>query len=213
MLGPVARPGEQHLGRRNPAVVDQILSFAPGGANDPNTIFRKQIAERTAANSVVLSYAGPIAGAKARAEFPYKVETGRPGSTLFVGGQPTYTVPTLQQVTNADGSKSFVYMQPPNPAGGGAPMVTSTGAASAIGPGTNAALTAQADAEQKQRQKVIDDANAAQQSQATLQNTQNEVGNFVQGPFSAHAQEAASYLRLSARSVGVIAQLQLQTDV
>jgi hypothetical protein len=36
----------------------------------------------------------------------------------------------------------------------------------------------------------------AQQSRATLLNMANEAGNFVQGPFATHAQEAARYLRL-----------------
>ena len=65
-----------------------------------------------------------------------------------------------------------------------------------LGPGQHAALVTRADEEQTQRQKVINDANTAQQSQAGLQNMQNDMGNFKQGPFAAHYQAAATYLRL-----------------
>lgn len=79
------------MGRRNPTAVDNILALAPGGANDPNTLFAKQLAQAqankradlqyaallaAAQKGIDLQYAGPIAGATANAtnasELQYK---------------------------------------------------------------------------------------------------------------------------------------------
>jgi hypothetical protein len=117
------------------------------------------------------------------------------------------------------GAETFQYVTPPGapPAGGAAPAsrapgtppaagasdvgainpATGAGLPAELGPGQHAALVARADAEQKQRQLVIDQANTAQISQAGLQNMQNDVaGGFKQGPIAAQYQKMATYLRL-----------------
>jgi hypothetical protein len=99
-----------------------------------------------------------------------------PGAPSGVPTPPGTGVPTGGQTTTP-------------PTGAPGPMTE-------LGPGQHAALVTRADEEQTQRQKVINDANTAQQSQAGLQNMQNDMGNFKQGPFAAHYQAAATYLRL-----------------
>jgi hypothetical protein len=66
-----------------------------------------------------------------------------------------------------------------------------------LGPGEEHSLVSRADAEQKHRQAVIDQANTAQVSQVGLQNMQNDVaGGFKQGPFASHYQTVGTYMRL-----------------
>ena len=65
-----------------------------------------------------------------------------------------------------------------------------------LGPGEIRSAETRADKEQGDRQTVINEANAAQQSRATLMNMTNEAGNFTQGPFAQYKQAASRYLRL-----------------
>lgn len=138
-------------------------------------------------------------------------ETVRPGSGVMVGGNLVGAMPQIEKFTDpTTGQETYRYVSPmmgnaaaPGGPGGSAP---SGGTAmpgnsadlgvAALGPGQRTALETRAKAEQDQRQKVIDEANLAQQSRATVMNMANEAGNFVQGPFASHAQEAARYLRL-----------------
>jgi hypothetical protein len=66
----------------------------------------------------------------------------------------------------------------------------------ALGPGQHAALVARADKEQADRQQVITEANAAQQSRATLLNMQNETPEFYKGAGADKWQGLARYLRI-----------------
>lgn len=55
------------MGLTPPAIVSNLLTFAPGGSNDLNLLLKKQLM----AKGIDLGYAGPIAGAEARAKAPY----------------------------------------------------------------------------------------------------------------------------------------------
>jgi hypothetical protein len=96
-------------------------------------------AERTAQNASDLQYAGPIAGAKKKAELPYTF--GRPGAMLpqvDAAGNPTgqfIGVPQLQQLANPQtGQKTFAYVSPQG--------VQPTGQTSQLGPGQTSELEA-----------------------------------------------------------------------
>lgn len=206
-------------GHQIPPQIQQVLSFAPGGANDPQAIASKARAQALAQQQTQLQFAGPIAGAQAQAKLRFTPV--RPGGGFNVpdaNGNPSpnfVTAPTVQtRIVNGVPTQVYAQMTPngpiETPIGGGqsafTPQQTAQGEAQGkanvalgtAGPIASAEETAkeQAEAEQKQRQKVIDDANVAQKSQATLVTMQNEIPNFTQGPFSAHVQAASEYLRL-----------------
>jgi len=65
-----------------------------------------------------------------------------------------------------------------------------------LGPGEITAAQTRAEKEQTDRQGVINEANSAQQTQATLTSMRNELGNLMQGPFAERTQTVAKYLRL-----------------
>jgi hypothetical protein len=161
--------------------------------------------------------------AKTAAQEDQKINISRSGA-ITRGGQYIGHVPLETTVVDAQGNKypaftppmgsaagnsgmpSGVAMAPPTPGaaatganpvtGAAAPPGAVMGAPSALGPGQTEALKTRAEEEQKQRQEVIDQANAAQQAQAPLQNMRNEAPNITaQGPFAPHAQEAAQWLR------------------
>lgn len=201
-------------GHQIPPQIQQVLSFAPGGANDPQAVAAKAQAQAAAQKAAELQYAGPIAAA----QMPYKGV--RPGGAFPVpgpNGLPSgqfITAPTVQtRIVNGVPTQVYSQQTPNGPVetpipGQSAftPQQTAQGEAQGkanvalgtAGPIASAEETAkeQAAAEQKQRQKVIDDANVAQKSQATLVSMANEIPNFTQGPFSQHVQAAGEYMRL-----------------
>jgi hypothetical protein len=150
------------------------------------------------------AYKGQVAGAEKWAGVApsmyekWNVPTAvRPGGGQMVGGQVVGSMPQLQRVVDpVTGREEYQYLSP-TAGGPNAPGVVGgpVGVAQ-LSPYELQAGRTRAEKEQADRQTVISEANAAQQSRATLMNMSNEAGNFVQGPFAAHAQTAARYLRL-----------------
>jgi hypothetical protein len=160
-----------------------------------------------------ISKAGPITSAQEWAKVaPQLYQKWREPQILRPGtgigdpstGQITTTMPQLEKVTDpVTGQESYKYLAPPvTGRQNGAPMGQQADAGTAglgvaaLGPGQREALVTRAKVEQEQRQKTIDEANAAQASRATLMTMANDAGNFKQGPFAQHYQAASRYIRL-----------------
>src|SRR5579885_1618977 len=175
--------------------------------------YKAQLAGAEAAGK--LPYVGPTAAAEAAGKFPYDLalKWNSPVSLRAQGtlvnpatGQMVAAAPSLQKVVDPQtGQETYRYFspmaantpgQPTAPQGIGAAPPSTAAPVAALGPGQEKGHNVRAEEEQKQRQRVIDEANAAQQTRATLMNMSAEVGNFTLGPFAAHAQTALRYLRL-----------------
>jgi hypothetical protein len=157
-----------------------------------------------------LPYVGPTAAAEAQGKAPFTWNTLRPGQMGGYGGNMTAAAPVqVDAVDPATGRTYKTWAFPPLPGqnpgqssmapGPQAALDASSapnGVLTKLGPGEIRAAETHADKEQTDRQQVINEANAAQQSRATLLNMSNDAGNFTQGPFAAHYQQAARYLRL-----------------
>lgn len=132
----------------------------------------------------------------------------RPGETLIMPntGQIIGAAPELRTVIDpVTKREQYTWVTPPvtgvPPGAPAAPLAPALAPGIAkLGPEEEAALRGQGEgrvkAEQAQRQKVIDEADAAQQTLATLSNMHSELGDFTQGPFAAPTQAIARYLRL-----------------
>ncbi len=150
-----------------------------------------EAAKSEAQRAAEAKYAGQIAAAQQQE----RIEPARPGSVVTKGGIPILGIPQIEKVTDpATGMESYRYLTPPlgQQAAANAPDL----GVAKLGPGQTESLVVRGKEEQTQRQKVIDEANNAQQTRATLMSMENAASNFVQGPFAQHAQTAASYLRL-----------------
>jgi len=143
----------------------------------------------------------------AAAEAPYKMTSGRPGTIMWNGlGQPVGANPLMVESFGPEGNKTPAFITPPlpgsSPGAAGSPSVsggfrdTSGSLVTGLGPGVVRGLETRATKEEDQRQKIIDDANAALRDQATVKTMASESDNFTRGPFADHVQEAARYLRL-----------------
>jgi len=159
------------LGRKNPVSVEESLKMLPGFSMSPEYLQQKAAAE---------GWGGIVPKIHEQWNTP---KTTRLGVIDPRTGQVIGAMPQLEKVVDpATGREMYRYMSPTGSGMGSPGFVGGDLGVAKLAPYEIQAGQTRAEKEQTDRQQVITEANAAQQSRATLMKMTNETGNFVQGP-------------------------------